>query len=225
MNIRYLELKDGMEFSVVKSFSCLGTKYEVKAIRQEAIKRLRKCYPTSFRRYLAQAVEHVHPIKMTPTDAMETVHIARLCDLPDILPSAFYQCTRLSTQELLEGPQSSLISTSDLRAILEGRRKLANSSIIFLKDMMLKSPPIGCMSPDDCSREIRNGLSRVWDDLVETAGDLASEYHTVKLMGDSACVSCALSLEWECEKYYQETWDRLGEYFNVRPWPIATEIV
>lgn len=223
VNVRYFEHGESMEFSVIRSFLCLGTKYEVRTLRQEAVRRLRICFPVSFEQYLSQHIRRGRIIRMNPVDAMEVVHIAQLCDLPDVLPSALYECTLLSAHELLEGPYSSITSISVLSMIFDTQRRLANSSIIFLKDTMLRQPAVFCLSPEVCSAEIQNGFSRIWSDLVESAGDMISEYSTVNVIGGSSCLACSRNVEVDCKAFYQNVWGRLGDYFNVEPWPMKEE--
>lgn len=230
---RYLGRDKAIDFSDIKSFLHLGTKYEVKTLRQEAIRRLRIRFPISQAKYVAYKDPRDEVINITPIDVLEVITLARLHDLPDLLPTAFYECTQLlpsQTLQVLEkfkDPRSTL-SASDLTLIIDGQPKLVQADSIFLEGLKFKADINNhCVTPDTCSQRITDTISSLWEFIIEEAGGLVLKRFDVHRLfePDAPCTHCFLSLKEDCKEHHREMWSKLGEIFGVEPWPMkATDL-
>ena len=89
---------------------CLGSKYQVDHVRDEAIHRLRRCFPSKLSAFPARNVYLQDPgfalmesIFLRKKDAIGVVNLARAFDLNFLLPPAFYLCAQLDYDELVDG--------------------------------------------------------------------------------------------------------------------------
>lgn len=150
---------------------------------------------------------------------MEVVNLARLYDLPDILPSALYECTLLDPDDLLERSKNSesTLSTSDLVTVFCAQRELAKSDMLFLTEVLLKDCADVCESPDDCPETLRESFYEEWDTLIDDAGQLMSYPHSFDSVLRTACNR---ELQWDYSQHCLKTWCKLGDLFEMMKWPM-----
>ncbi|KAI0059069.1 hypothetical protein BV25DRAFT_1829394 [Artomyces pyxidatus] len=84
-----------LKITVVSAFLRLGTKYDIKQLREEAIHRLSICYPNRlYDYYKLEDADFVRPIPSDPTHCEEFLVslLALVYDLKALLPVALYKC-------------------------------------------------------------------------------------------------------------------------------------
>lgn len=116
-----------VSFNIVSVWLRLGTKYKIARLRDEAIRRLTACYPTTLTAFdLANSPSFVAPIEPpTLPEASMVVFLALTYNIPQVLPTALYYCS-------LEEP-SAFESIIDAACKAYGRGIARNDSILVAK--------------------------------------------------------------------------------------------
>ena len=96
----------------------IGTKYDVDLVRDEAVRRLRQCFPEDLDRYVtphtsSKASESKSwsntrycfeaSTSLSHEDCIGVINLARSFDLDDLLPAALYACAQLPKERIIEG--------------------------------------------------------------------------------------------------------------------------
>jgi len=102
-NSKYFKRGTILPFPVVATFLSLGSKYQIEFLRQEAVSRLEKYFPSQLANYPSFFSAGIGGIDIRPDDAIAVVDIARTYGLPCLLPTAFYTCCQLHTDTLVDG--------------------------------------------------------------------------------------------------------------------------
>ncbi|THH29928.1 hypothetical protein EUX98_g4276 [Antrodiella citrinella] len=126
---KYFKSEHLLTFPDVSAMLRMGTKYQVDHVREEAISRLRLCFPSTLHTFPARNVYLQDPgfvlaehISLTKKDAIGVVNLARAFDLDFLLPPAFYLCAQLDYDELVDGVEDACVpgARPPQRARLEG---------------------------------------------------------------------------------------------------------
>lgn len=215
----------------------LATKYLAETLRARIIKHLEHNFPNTLASYDAMVSErmaNVHylqfnPVKFGPDPAIIT-HLAHTCDVPSLLPTAFYLLsTRRHTDDIdtivgdPKGPNAlapssawSLLTVTDLHRLMVGKERIARWLHKQLWDVLepcCKNKDTILLSHElfwDCAAsgnvlEILNPLKSYMEDIIV-------EY--------SLCLTCSDSLKDRVSGERQEFWGNIAGFFELAP--IAT---
>ncbi|TCD68725.1 hypothetical protein EIP91_010009 [Steccherinum ochraceum] len=106
-------------FILVSTMLRLGTKYQIEVLRTDALRRLQNVFPSKLEKFRnSYTVEYdeeldghssesdtffTQAINMQTEDAITVVNLARMFDLPGLLPGAFYCCSQLCRKTIMGG--------------------------------------------------------------------------------------------------------------------------
>ena len=166
------------------------------------------------------------------------IMLARSCDVPSILPSAFYHLSRLSIDNdrhtsreapsteygslhqdcLNEGQRTAdwaLLSTAEYISLLRGRRALTQATEMW-SSLAATSICMHTTNPCDQSRqialitEIRDACRRSSDVL-----EITRKYMSQKDFWEGICEMCSKRLRGELHAFRQSIWTNLPAYFSL----------
>lgn len=131
-------------FANLSSALRISTKYEIPTLRQWCVAELTSRWPREIETMGTTSLAHaagkltvfsgVHAIKRLITEA---IILARECDVPDILPAAFYILSIQKWSAFAEGGYShTMLPRSDLRRIIAGRERLNDITLSFALEMV-----------------------------------------------------------------------------------------
>ena len=157
-------------FTLIPSALRIGTKYEIGALRKWAVNHLRARWPSDLEcmdmsslpcaagePHATSPYNHSH---MSRLHHAEAVALARECDVPEILPAAFYALSLQRWGYNAEGGRSHLIlSPADMRRLVIGREHLHHFTARILQDPFMTRPD--GPSFDSCV-QCREPLQRYW---------------------------------------------------------------
>ena len=103
----------------------LAMKYHVQYIADEAIGRLRMCFPSKLKYIMdspfgrANNEDIKDPVLLEPEDSIGVINLARTYHLPYLIPAAFYSCCQEDASTMLcgvvYGAEHVYLSQDDLR--------------------------------------------------------------------------------------------------------------
>ncbi|KAK7690511.1 hypothetical protein QCA50_005609 [Cerrena zonata] len=99
-------------------------------------------------------------IDMNTTDAITAINLARIYNIPCILPAAFCVCSRLPPKTLVECVADahgnlSLLSPADLVRCFNGQHVLDREYALAIQDLRLVIAGYSCEDSDECSEAQR----------------------------------------------------------------------
>ncbi|TFK50579.1 hypothetical protein OE88DRAFT_1631207 [Heliocybe sulcata] len=116
----------------------ISTKYEIPKLRDWAVSELLSRWPKELEELSTRGLPH----------AAEAINLARECDVPEILPAAFYALAIQKWHCYAEGGRSHVILGSvDLRRVISGREGLQDYLLQIVIDPLARSdnpPPPFC---------------------------------------------------------------------------------
>jgi hypothetical protein len=165
----------------------------------------------------------LHQLNDLYPEPATAIQLARTCNVPHILPAAFYHLSRISLYDDWDeirhsdddipdhGQQSALwmqLSAQDLLCLFKGKQKLQGVA----RDVLcLLDCPVCCSSP--CHR------SSFIDQLRGECKSSADILCTVRLyidkayQGDGLCAACSFDISHELINFRQQLWKKLPEIF------------
>lgn len=226
-----------MDFRTIRAMLQLSFKYEVEFIREEALRRLRFCFPSTLSAFESWTREG-GAITMRTRDTIAVIDLARTFNLTDILPCAFYRCcTRLDMVQLLSkyryGDDDCVeMSRDDLRICLQGIEKLLADGPSRARLFTHFNPPATCHRPGSCTMAITSlaGTAtckkfftrRATLTPVDSVVDVWQCQHRDQLDGMPLCGACRSAFIVKYNEHRQKSWDSLGDIFGIKPWPIPS---
>ncbi|KAJ7446116.1 hypothetical protein FB451DRAFT_1055330 [Mycena latifolia] len=133
-------LNQAVTFDILSGALRISTKYEITDLRHWAVEQLASRWPTDVVNMRLNALPH----------AAEAITLAQECNVPEILPAAFYA---LSVQKFhcgADGGRSHIVlSPNDLRRLIAGREALQDALVRILVDPLAES---GCTADTTCAQ-------------------------------------------------------------------------
>lgn len=235
---RYFKSEVTLNMTEVSAMLRLGSKYQVDHVRDEAIHRLRRCFPSKLSAFPARNVYLQDPgwalsesISLRKKDAIAVVNLARAFDLDFLLPPAFYLCAQLDDDELVDGVTDDFgepvkLSSHDLKICIQGRTSLTKADVRSLKPLFFPKPSDKCFKAQggECIEVKRQLVQELWYENLANPNALVEATHWLKSYAVSRqnplCSPCVEELMEAYDLQRQKTWDSLGKYFQVPTWPI-----
>lgn len=237
-----------MEFAVLASLIRMGHKYSIPKIMNDALSRLKKYYPITLSAWDEVATRKGYVVA-EPTDAFEVVRLARLTEIPSLLPSALFTCCEemcaLSTKDDRFPPEGQLLlhglTVPDSRRLIKGRENLA----LGVVERILKLITLYSSLPSNYRSSHRACAEKVTAIFEFRALDGSffknTRYHAAlqpltewffanptdptAQQAALQCESCVNFLKRTDEGLRAEAWNHLPETFDlhVNGWPSSTE--
>jgi hypothetical protein len=230
--------------SSVKQVLTLANKYGMETLRERIVVHIEGDWPQSLWRW--DSLEH--EIREMAINCDEdgnlddylpepasAIRLARDCNIPSILPSAFYHLSRISVyhdrhKARLEGYQGTcfhhddtcdyqrsadwnLLSSSDYTCLLKGKARLAVASRELFEPSHHTEPhTTTCPLSRDITPllEIRE-VCRESSDVLETLRQQMQR----KNFGDHVCSNCTRYIRRELGRFRRALWLKLPEYFAL----------
>ncbi|KAF7291416.1 F-box domain-containing protein [Mycena indigotica] len=111
--------KELLPFVVIEAFARIGKKYEIQWLFNRARKLLNAAYPSVLDVWLSAHLNHTG----ATAHALESSILARVVDLPHLLPVAFWYLTFSHRISGLVTARAAALSEEDKKSILDGFRK------------------------------------------------------------------------------------------------------
>ncbi|KAF7297283.1 hypothetical protein MIND_00961500 [Mycena indigotica] len=148
-NAEILAQGQGVTFDTLASTLRISTKYDIPDLREWGVKQLKARWPVDAVNMRAHALPH----------AAEAITLAHECQVPEILPSAFYALSVQKFHGCGDGGRSHLVlSPLDLRRLLAGREALQDALVRIIIDPLTEP---NCYSNDSC-RQCTPFRSEYW---------------------------------------------------------------
>ncbi|KAF7974545.1 hypothetical protein HWV62_12026 [Athelia sp. TMB] len=120
-------LKRPHVFATLSAALRISTKYEIPLLREWCLADLRSRWP--------RELEDMGSTSLAHAAELEAISLARECDVPEILPAAFYILSVQKWSASAEGGRSHItLSPSDLRRVIVGRERLNEVTLNFAID-------------------------------------------------------------------------------------------
>ena len=171
-------------------------------------------------------VESPDPEALFPEPA-SAIRLARECNIPTILPAAFYHLSRLSTDndwgevlgrsEVVETDcvaQWSLLTADDLRCLLKGQAKLRQAPREIFHFAFHRQE-----WPEACSPEKRQKLLRQIEEICSKSRDvlrITRSYIEKQNDEDGICHLCSSHIRRDLATFREALWTLLSEFFSWR---------
>ncbi|KAI0789974.1 hypothetical protein C8Q75DRAFT_806624 [Abortiporus biennis] len=208
---QYMSPSITLPFKTVAAMPTVGMKYQIDKLSQEAIRRLKICFPTEFAKFADY------------NEAIEVVRLASMFDIPAILPAAYYTCAHLSVEELFSAVDTQRWTMSMLQTCIKGQSELRQRDLAQLNVLFRREVSLSCSSENHC----RGGMVELLKKLQETRSLSGMEALVPAsrwfkdLSAGLVCNACAATCMSAYEDARRETWNGLGGMFGVHPWPIT----
>ena len=217
---------------MVRAIFMLATKYDIQYIADEAIARLKICFPTTLKRFEESTCFRNSilkgPLYLQPTDSIAVVSLARTFNLPFLLPTAFYQCCQLPASAVLNGinygREIVRLSQHDLQLYVDGRAALISHNYSRLSHL---TGTAHC--EDNCEPPLRTIASHALRDKkitgaasFDSVDAWLNQYQDEEEKQD-LCVACKRAMERRLREDKHAMWKGLGALFDVKPWPLEEE--
>ncbi|KAL4246426.1 hypothetical protein ABKN59_009649 [Abortiporus biennis] len=229
---QYMSPSITLPFETVAAMLTVGMKYQIDKLSQEAIRRLKICFPTEFAKFADYNVFMNYyecdesaspPIEIFEEEAIEVVRLASMFDIPAILPAAYYTCAHLSVEELFSAVNKQRWTMSMLQTCIKGQSELRQRDLAQLNVLFRREVSLSCSSENHC----RGGMVELLKKLQETRSLSGMEALVPAsrwfedLSAGLVCNACAATCMSAYEDARRETWNGLGGMFGVHPWPIT----
>ena len=219
-------------FMTIRSWITLGSKYKVEGLRRKAGRQMDRLYGfdtfkehqsmQSRRNKLFKDVGRMYgDVKYGHIEVVNLARSEAANGRPELLgnlPFVFYECSRMSIDDLLlaEGGLPSLCP-KDLAILLKGKEELIDRDLDFLKKLVAYTPTHACTDFEHCLKQSRLLINDHWSDIVKTAGSLLSHRPSIeKLISRSGiCKGCRKKLGDSLSAHCDNLWEYLGDVFKV----------
>lgn len=216
----------------------LGTKYQVEFLKQAALVRLKKVFPTSlkdFRNLFTEwddfftAPSGPPPpgntaVKLSPQDAIAAVKLSQMFDIPQILPAALYICAQLRPQALVHGYKdeegnSWKLSPPELLRCLEGQAKLRGVMPQLTRFILIGNPSTNCPCKAECMQQLSTTRLQFLKPGIISRGNILLGPKWIENL--DICKPCKDSfLAYYCTTR-ERIWNHFPNYFGLQ-WPQET---
>ncbi|KAF8815150.1 hypothetical protein BYT27DRAFT_7312406 [Phlegmacium glaucopus] len=223
---------------LLRSLLGLADKYAMHQIRQNLVGQIEESWPLTLRQWDHQEsrINTMLLISRGDLDVASSlddwfpepasaIQLARECNIPAILPAAFYHLSRLSidddwgktylgyTLDTGRTAQWSLLTADDLRCLLKGQTRLRQAPQELLKFTSCRtSECFGFCSTEKLSRlltEIQDKCDRSSDILRVTREYIEKSY------GDEICFQCCWGIRRDLGTFRHKLWAGLRDFFSL----------
>ncbi|KAF7967490.1 hypothetical protein HWV62_34055 [Athelia sp. TMB] len=224
---KWVSTGEPLPIEVIAAMLRMGSKYEMEALRVEALKRLYLEFPSdlaSFDRFISVDTAHSgrgSMIHRTNWFYLDAANLCRELNLLSVLPIALYWCCRWKAKVLEKGHTRADMTIATLFPVNERACFRGYPELLELKEKgtfsWLLSPPAvfdGCRTPLDC-HAARSKLAIGVFFPTSTTRSLALWHDKYKAGQCGACISVARRMHHAGR---QQVWDALPGVFDLPAW-------
>ncbi|KAI0789671.1 hypothetical protein C8Q75DRAFT_891765 [Abortiporus biennis] len=233
------QARKSLPFKDVSSMLTVGSKYKIKELRDGAVQRLEKYFPSNLREFTSLSLEDRLPgfceddeekvvleeleLLIQYADKFQvisTISLARKCELPQILPQLFYLCAQLPYEPLIESFTRRSLSNEDFAMILNGYSTLLRNNMDATKPLITHERSPQCTSQNACTnilKELVEEQYQCWfmsTDNFRTAGS----WFDVAVEETGICDRCVKHIKQYHEKERKASWKKLGDLYDIDEW-------
>ncbi|KAG1814952.1 hypothetical protein EV424DRAFT_1412892 [Suillus variegatus] len=197
----------------------LSTKYEMKRLRDLALQRLKRGVPTTLASFddpgyqddRATAQKHV----------LAVINLARETNCLELLPCAYYYCSRLPASTIFDGSGRVILALPDITACILGKEQLLNMQRQTTHPFLYTLPKskFGTRCHDQCGGNDWLLLQYLQRQDFRRPCTFEQFIDWEKI---GACKSCASPHQSAHTKGRQEAWARLPGIFGLESWEKIT---
>jgi len=215
-------------YEVVLAILKLSTKYEVAYLRKRALAHLRLSYPLTLdqwnRRQKVSTLAAELDVDTWPGSTSKTlkvIEVAKKLDIPWILPAAYYDCSTVSLELLLDDSKwnDGTIDLETKNSILIGYQKQSTATHSQMLDFLYCDPLNNCMQKEVCG-EIRRRLycaTQEWSITKPLDAMVDGDWEC--FLG-SLCGLCLGVSKVRFDRARKEFWERLPEIYGLPKWEV-----
>lgn len=202
-----------LNLSELASLLRMATKYIFPSLRSDIITHLKLLYPSKLDDFVSK-----HRLASLPKDfnGIVGIHLGQQCDVPAILPAAYYLCSRINHAQLFDGVQKyepgsmNKLSATEYRSVMVFHAYLAQQvTKIVVEDLGNRYP---CNSPK--CRDVYTSLFSAYD--VQITSKIFSFHPTNH--GRQLCTTCACQLDERRIRLKHKIWLRLPSACGLGGW-------
>ncbi|KAG1731351.1 uncharacterized protein EDB91DRAFT_1252221 [Suillus paluster] len=204
-NVRYL--------TYLRALIRLGTKYQMKTLRDLALERLKRGVPSTLASF--DVPEHQKDRANAQQDVLAIINLAREINCLELLPCAYYYCSRLSTSTIFKGSDGVVLASPDITACILGKDQLLDMqrrtthSFLYTLPKLNKSCGQGCGENDRCLLQYLQHQ----DFTTPSTFELFTDWEKI-----GVCKDCAPSHQSRHMKGRQDAWEQLPKIFGLESW-------
>ena len=243
------------DFPMISALVRLSHKYDIAVIKDYAIEGIKGVYTDSYDSWLSidrsvcRDSEWTRPGERKETNLWKTdaqrsrifsqaivvINIARLLNIPSILPAAFYHCACLGGAVVKgythENGLTEYLSEDDIVRCINGMQALTAAVADYV-------PVLRQHLPDHHSCRKSGACRRLWKDAVDDRllGDWQAQFGTLALRRvvemipslDALCEICKQKAEHLIEERRRRVWRDLPKMFGIASivgaWPVGSSV-
>ncbi|KDQ49678.1 hypothetical protein JAAARDRAFT_143067 [Jaapia argillacea MUCL 33604] len=221
----------------------LATKYQIEHLRSRIVKHIEADWPSTLSDWdvLEDHIESMKRRNRTSDPIFDAqlpepaaaIRLARECDIPGILPAAFYHLSRIHPEmdwdecrsvtvplELLsnlrKGERSArwdLLDKRDLMRLLHGIRNIQWSEVIIYESM--ETFTAECTNAKGCHTIIKSFCRRRDKQDRDPLAYLRDRFTFSRLIADQLCDKCATTISTCVQRNRQTFWEELPNLFRL----------
>ncbi|KAG2121097.1 hypothetical protein DEU56DRAFT_746871, partial [Suillus clintonianus] len=194
----------------------LSTKYKVERLRALALQRLKRGVPSTLAAF--DDPKHQDDRKNAQRNALAVINLARESNCLELLPCAYYYCSRLPTSTILEGnARGVVIALPDITACILGKDQLLDIQRRKTHSFLFSFPRAEILdgSCRKCGEKIELFLQYFQCQDFKTPCTFEQFTDWEKI---GACKGCASSYQNKHKKGRQDAWAELPKIFGLESW-------
>lgn len=193
----------------------LSTKYQVERLRDLALQRLKRGVPSTLAAFDDPGYQDDR--ENARRNVLAVINLARETSCLELLPCAYYYCSRLPTSTILEGDGDVVIASPDITACLLGKDQLLNMQRQNTHSFLFTHPKVNFFgaSCQDCGGNTKLLLQyfRRQDFMTPCTFEQFTDWENI-----GVCKSCATSHQNDHKRGRQDAWAELPRIFGLESW-------
>ncbi|KAG2344372.1 hypothetical protein BDR05DRAFT_181481 [Suillus weaverae] len=186
----------------------LSTKYKMERLRDLALQRLKRGVPTTLASF--DDPEHQNCRAAAQQNVLAVINLAREINCLELLPCAYYYCSRLPTSTIFGGNGEVVLALPDITACVLGKDQLLNVQRQTTHSFLYTLPGFGCKGCKGNNRLLLEYLQR--QDFTRPC--TIEQFTDWEKIG--VCKGCAPSHHhMKCRR---DAWAQLPGIFGLESW-------
>lgn len=217
------------DFRVLAGVLRLSTKYDARHLRRKSIEWVTRIFPSTLAGWDGDGTPNNNlQQQRTYLNSATAIELGRECNVPIILPSAYYCCAVSPITFILDGPLDGKLRKEldwhDKRLCLKARPKLEQRAKMQVLKFLYSPSGANCKSPRDCNH-IRISVSGLvneyfskddhdtWSPLSQRIQAIVRAYKD----GSSCAACCQIAVDGSTAER-TKCWSDLPGFFELGTW-------
>ncbi|KAG0701990.1 hypothetical protein DFH29DRAFT_999760 [Suillus ampliporus] len=191
----------------------LSTKYEMEQLQDLALERLKRGVPSTLASF--DIPEHQKDRANAQRDVLAIIQLAREINSLELLPCAYYYCSRLSTSTIFEGRDGVVLALPDITACILGKDQLRIMQRQTTHSFLYTLPRFNESCDKKCGGNDRLLLQYLQSQDFATPCTFEQFTDWEKI---GVCKGCAPAYRGKHMKGRRDAWERLPGIFGLGSW-------